>query len=73
MAWAASLVVAGGLAACAASPLLLEGDANSVRIGYSGDLGRATALAAQHCARYERVPRFLMADIDTAYFACAKP
>jgi hypothetical protein len=71
---AASLVMLGGfLAACAAPPpLLLQGDANSAEISYSGDLTSAAAVAAQHCARYERVARFQMADMDTAYYACVK-
>ena len=74
IAFAASLAVAGGiLAACAASPLLLKGDATSATVAYGGDLAKATVVAARHCARYERVPRFQMADMDTAYFACVKP
>jgi hypothetical protein len=74
IAFAARLALAGGLlAACTASPILLKGDATSAKIGYSGDLPAATAVAARHCARYERVARFLMADLDTAYFACVKP
>jgi hypothetical protein len=72
---AASLVIVGGLlAACtASSALLLEGDAASAKVAYGGDLARANAVAARHCARYERVPRFQMADMDTAYYACVKP
>ena len=75
IALAASLAAAGALlAACAPAPLLLHGDANSAKVAYTtGDLPKATAVAARHCARYERVPRFLMADMDTAYFACVKP
>lgn len=62
------------LAACTApSALLLEGDADSAKITYSGDLTQAKAVAARHCARYERVPRLQMADMDTAYYACVKP
>jgi hypothetical protein len=72
---AASLVAIGGLlAACTAPPaLLLESDANSAKISYSGDIAGATAVAKRHCARYERVPRLQMANMDTAYFACVKP
>jgi hypothetical protein len=72
---AAGLVIIGGLlAACSApSALLLKGDANSAKIAYSGDLATANAVAARHCARYERVPQFRMADMDTAYYACVKP
>ena len=62
------------LAACSGpSALLLEGDADSAKIAYSGDRAQANAVAARHCARYERVPRFQMADMDTAYYACVKP
>ncbi|MGH7039674.1 MAG: hypothetical protein ACREE1_16230 [Stellaceae bacterium] len=70
----ASVAVAGGfLAACAPTSILLEGDAKSATVAYGGDLAKATAVAAHHCASYERVPHFLMADIDTAYFSCVKP
>jgi hypothetical protein len=72
---AASLVAIGGLLAACASPpaLLLEGNADSAKITYSGALAGAAAVAKRHCARYERVPRLQMADMDTAYFACVKP
>jgi hypothetical protein len=74
IAGAASLIALGGLlTACNPPALLLEGDANSARISYSGDIAGATAAAKRHCARYERVPRLQMADMDTAYFACVKP
>lgn len=74
MALLASLAAAGGLlTACAPAPLLLEGDAKSATVAYGGDLAKATAVAAHHCASYERVPHFLMADLDTAYFSCVKP
>ena len=66
-------VVSGLLAACSPTPLLLDGDAKSATVAYGGDLAKATAVAAHHCAPYERVPRFLMADLDTAYFSCVKP
>ncbi|HZU89400.1 MAG TPA: hypothetical protein VE993_09100 [Stellaceae bacterium] len=71
---AAGVALGGLLVACASPPaLLLAGDANSARIAYSGALASATAVAERHCARYERVPRLQMADMDTAYFACVKP
>jgi hypothetical protein len=76
IAFAASLAVIGGiLAACTTPPaLLLEGDANSARVAYGGgDLASATAVAKRHCARYQRLPRLLRADIDTADFACVQP
>lgn len=71
---AAGLALAGGLlAACAHPAMLLKGTATEAKVGYAGDFASATAVATRHCARYERVPRFLMADMDTAYFACVKP
>lgn len=74
IALAAGLVAVGGLlAACASPALLLKGTADEAKISYGGDLASASAIAARHCARYERVPRFQMADMDTAYFACVKP
>ncbi|MBV9862599.1 MAG: hypothetical protein JO267_10675 [Alphaproteobacteria bacterium] len=65
---------AGSLAAClAAKPFLIQGDASSAEVGYSGDVAGATAVARQHCAQYERVPRLLEAERDIAFFDCVKP
>lgn len=66
------LVLAGGAAAgCAPKPFLSSGGANSATVGYAGgDLAAATAVAKNHCARYERVPRFLYAGANFANFAC---
>jgi hypothetical protein len=52
---------------------LLEGDANSAQVGYYGEIDDATLVAKQHCAKYERVPRFLDAAEDVAFFDCALP
>jgi hypothetical protein len=67
------LVVAGAAAGCAEQPYLSGGDANSAAVGYSGNLAAAAGVAKEHCARYERVPRFLDAEENTAYFACEHP
>jgi hypothetical protein len=68
------LILAGGAAAgCATKPYLSNGDANSAEVGYGGDLAAATAVAKDHCARYERVPRFLDAEDNIAYFDCERP
>jgi hypothetical protein len=52
---------------------LLQGDANTAQVGYSGRIDDATLVAKQHCAQYERVPRFLEAGEDVAYFDCVRP
>ncbi len=70
--YALCLIVAGATLGCAEKPFLSSGDASSAAVGYSGDLVAATAVARQHCARYERVPRFLDAEENIAYFACEK-
>jgi hypothetical protein len=49
---------------------LSAGTANSAEVGYSGDLAAATEVAKEHCARYERVPRYLDSSNDIAFFAC---
>jgi hypothetical protein len=69
------LLLTGGLgAACAGSkPFLLQGDADSAQVGYSGNVDAATPIARQHCAQYERVPRFLEAEENIAFFDCVRP
>ena len=50
---------------------LLQGNADAAQVGYEGaDLTAATAVAKNHCARFERVAKFLNAAEDVAYFAC---
>jgi hypothetical protein len=51
-------------------PFLLQGDASAAQVGFGGDIDAATLVAKQHCARYERVPRFLEAEEDVAFFDC---
>jgi hypothetical protein len=53
-------------------PFLLQGDANSAQVGFSRDLESATLVAAKHCAQYERVPRFLEAQENVAFFDCVR-
>ena len=70
-----SLVVALLASACSATApgpraFVAEGDQSSVRVGYSGNLDEAAAVARRHCAGYERVARFVDATMDTAYFDC---
>jgi hypothetical protein len=68
------ILVGGAAAGCAGKPYLASGDANSAAVGYSGnDPAVATAAAKDACARYERVPRFLNAQENVAYFACEHP
>ena len=54
-------------------PYLLQGDASSAQVGYSGDVESAALIAKQHCARFERVPRFLEAQENIAFFDCVRP
>jgi hypothetical protein len=61
---------AGG---CAERPYLSAGNANAAEVGFSGDLAAATEVAREHCARYEKIPRFLDASENIAYFACEHP
>jgi hypothetical protein len=68
-------LLAGGslIAACfQGTPFLLQGDANSAQVGYTNDIGGATAMARQHCAQYERVPRLVEAEENVAYFDCVR-
>jgi len=69
------LVLASGVgAACTGpKPFLLQGDASSAQVGYAGDIEGATLVAKQHCARYERVPKFLEAQENIAFFDCVRP
>ena len=69
-----SLVVIAAIAAgCAGKPFLSAGNANSAEVGYSTDLAAATEVAKDHCARYEKVPRYLDSSDNIAFFACEKP
>ncbi|HUC72087.1 MAG TPA: hypothetical protein VMS01_12915 [Stellaceae bacterium] len=55
---------------CAEKPYLSAGDASTAEVGYSRDLAAATAVAQEHCARYDKVPRYLDSAENIAYFAC---
>jgi hypothetical protein len=54
-------------------PFVREGNADSVEIGFSGDISNAMPLARKHCAQYERVPRYAMGALDGAVFDCVRP
>jgi hypothetical protein len=72
--WLLPLVAIAEVAAgCAAKPFLSAGNANSAQVGYSIDLAAATEVAREHCARYEKVPRYLDSADNIAFFACEKP
>jgi hypothetical protein len=65
------LLVGSSVAACISPKhILLQGDARSAQVTYSGDIDSATLVAKRHCAQYERVPRFLEAAEDVAFFDC---
>lgn len=64
------LLLTGSMAGCAEKPYLSAGDANNAEVGYSHDLAAATEVAREHCARYEKVPRYLNSSENIAYFAC---
>jgi hypothetical protein len=65
-----AIALAGG---CVEKPFLSAGNANSAEVGYTRDLAAATEVAREHCARYEKVPRYLDSSENIAYFACEKP
>ncbi len=69
------MAVAGslGVACTGPTPFLLQGDASSAQVGYTGDKEGATLVAKRHCAQYERVPRFLEAEENVAFFDCVRP
>jgi hypothetical protein len=67
------ILAGGGAAGCAGKPSLIAGDANSAEVRYGSDLAATTAVAKDACARYEKVPRFLAAQDNVAYFHCERP
>ena len=75
----AALILLTGIAGLAASgcsapkPFVREGDANSVEIGYSGNIETAMPVARRHCAQFERVPRSAGRTLDGALFDCVPP
>jgi hypothetical protein len=62
--------IAGIICGCTTQPFLSAGTANSAEVGYSSDLAAATEVAREHCARYEKVPRYLDSSNNIAFFAC---
>jgi hypothetical protein len=71
-----ALAMLGGLVAgCAAKPFLLDGTESRAEVGFSGSPNTAEtqAIAREHCARFERVPQFLDAQENVAYFDCVPP
>jgi hypothetical protein len=62
-----------GSACTGPKPFLLQGNASSAQVGYSGDIEGATLVARQHCAQYERLPHFLEAQENVAFFDCVRP
>jgi len=60
------------ISSCAGAPFLSAGTPDAAEVGYSGDLAAATEVAKEHCARYEKVPRYLDSAEDIAFFACEK-
>jgi hypothetical protein len=67
-------LIAATLAACGGPrPFVREGNAESVEIGFSGDVANAMPLARKHCAQFEREPRFVSPTLDGAVFDCVRP
>jgi hypothetical protein len=73
---ALAFALLGGLVAgCAAKPFLLDGTESRAEVGFSGypNTAETQAIARAHCARFERVPQFLDAELNVAYFDCVPP
>jgi hypothetical protein len=68
------LAIGGFCAACVqGNPFLLQGDAASAQVGFGGGgIDAATAVARRHCAQFERVPRFVEAEENVAFFDCVQ-
>jgi hypothetical protein len=64
------LLTLGAACGCTPKPYLSEGNANTAEVGYSDDLAAATEVAREHCARYEKMPRYLDSAENIAFFAC---
>jgi hypothetical protein len=68
------LILAGtGIACEGPKPFLVQGNASSAQVGYAGNIESASLVAKQHCAQYERIPKFLEAQEDIAFFDCVRP
>lgn len=70
-AWLLLSILTGSIGCgCAEKPYLSAGDAKSAEVGYGHDLTAATEVAKEHCARYDKVPRYLDSSDNIAFFAC---
>ncbi|HEX3952239.1 MAG TPA: hypothetical protein VHW90_01615 [Stellaceae bacterium] len=69
--WGVAGVVLAGCSA--AHPYIHAGDANSVEVGFGGNVDTTLPLAREHCARFEKVPRFVDATTDFADYRCVRP
>ena len=69
----ALIAIGGAVCGCTEKPYLSAGNATSAEVGYSRDLAGATEVAREHCARYEKVPRYLDSSDNIAFFACEHP
>jgi hypothetical protein len=68
------LVLALACFGCAPQPRLMRGDADGAQVEYDGThLAAATAVAKIHCARYERVPRYVDTALNVALYRCIRP
>ena len=65
-----ALTVAGCL--LPSEPSVYQGDADSVEITQAGNIANAWPLARRHCAQFERLPRFIDTDGQTARFDCVR-
>lgn len=71
LAFAAACIGVGALAGCLeAKTYILSGDADGVQISYAGDPNTTLPQARQHCAQFEKVPRFNDADDGIAVYEC---
>lgn len=70
LAGSALVLIGVAAAGCTERPYLSAGNANQAQVGYTRDLAAATEVAREHCARYEKVPRYLDSSNNIAYFAC---
>jgi hypothetical protein len=61
------------LGCTAPHPYIHGGDANSVEIGYAGDVASTLPLARQHCARFARVTRLADQGLEFARYDCVAP
>jgi hypothetical protein len=53
-------------------PFVREGNAESVEIGFIGDVANAMPVARKHCARFDRVPRYVQPTLDGGLFECVR-